>query len=524
MPEPTLLETIDTRITESWGVHWNEMEVVRDFLQNFYDANKVADIRIDARGNAVTVSAPAEFDYKELVYFGSDKGMDDAAVGNYGEGFKASVLNAMRDFNCTVEMRTGNRLLRFFFSEKKIGKSTKRALMCSLFAIDALPGSMLRLRNCPARIVEQFKFGMNYFYYDGNPLFGEALGFTWERDIVVYASREARGYVFYKKLLRAELDEPVVVVCNRKYKRVDEKIAHDRDRKAFDDEVKSQLLKYAFRAIGDQKSIVQHLSPYWESGSFILSVVCDSVSWRYKMEFPETYYARDRKIYEHEADLIQEAAKVEREFQSLGYVRCPAYMSSLGMKTPAGVARARREAARQKITTAYSRPMTAAEEEALRILVDCVREFQPGLATKFATARYTVGASDEIIGELKSKRNWQERTVFLNKAVFEFSFGDAMAVLLHEWGHIYGHDGSRSFTDALTEFIAQIIANRRLFDRFEQHWTRQLAAVRAERETLDEAYSIQSRLSFLSDAQKTRLLKDIPEDELFKLLKRNGFD
>ncbi len=524
MADPVLLEVIDTRITESWGVHWNEMEVVRDFLQNFFDANEVEDIKIDASGTSVIVSAPATFDYKELVYFGSDKGLDDEAVGNYGEGFKASVLNAMRNFNCHVEMHIKDRILRFYFEEKRIGKTTKRALMCSLFEADAITGSILKLKNCPGTIVHQFKFGMNYFYYENNPLFSEELASTYERDIVIYGSTGTKGYVFYKKLLRAELDEPIIVVCNRKYKSVDAKIAHDRDRKVFTDDVKKMLLKYVFNAVPRNTQIINHLSTYWERGSFLLAVISDSASCRYKIDFPKDYYAKDRKIPDTQYDLIREVSKVEEEFQSSGYRRCPAYMSKLGMKTPSEIAQQRREVAREKITSAYSRAMTTLEEDALKILISCIRKFQRELVAKYSGAKYTIGASDEIIGELRDKRTWQEKTVFLNKEVFLFSFGEGLAVLLHEWGHIYGYDGSRNFTDTLTEFIAQIVANRTMFDKFEEEWIEQIDLIRAERLELNEEYSIYSKLALLTSTQKTTLLKNIPEDELYKLLKKNGLE
>lgn len=66
-------EIIDTNVTDKWGVHWSEMETVRDFLQNFYDANKISDINISIDRNTVNVFAPAIFDPNELIYLGSGK-------------------------------------------------------------------------------------------------------------------------------------------------------------------------------------------------------------------------------------------------------------------------------------------------------------------------------------------------------------------------------------------------------------------------------------------------------------------
>jgi hypothetical protein len=36
----TFIRTVESAVTTAWGVHWNEMQIARDVLQNFYDANK----------------------------------------------------------------------------------------------------------------------------------------------------------------------------------------------------------------------------------------------------------------------------------------------------------------------------------------------------------------------------------------------------------------------------------------------------------------------------------------------------
>lgn len=100
------IEIIDTRITDHWGVEWNPMEIVRDFLQNFYDANPIEDIKIMIKDRGVIISAPAEFDFKSLIYLGSDKSTSD--IGQYGEGFKAATLNVMRNYGCEVQVKINN--------------------------------------------------------------------------------------------------------------------------------------------------------------------------------------------------------------------------------------------------------------------------------------------------------------------------------------------------------------------------------------------------------------------------------
>ncbi len=81
-------------------------------------------------------------------------------------------------------------------------------------------------------MIQEFEFGLNYFYYETNPLFGSVFQKTYEDNIIIYKSSTSEGYAFYKKLMREKLDIPVVV-CNKAYKNIDKEIIHDKDRKAF---------------------------------------------------------------------------------------------------------------------------------------------------------------------------------------------------------------------------------------------------------------------------------------------------
>ena len=274
-------QIIDTRITDQWGVNWSPMEIARDFLQNFYDDNNVADINIDIKGKTVAISAPMAFDYKELIYMGSDK--DESKIGQYGEGFKAATLNAMRDHKCKIKVFVKDYSLEFFFEEKIIGKAKKKIVMCKLLNTDTIKGTKLVIENCPSVLRKEFKFGLNYFYYEGNPLFGDLIAQS-NNDIFFYKSKKEEGYVYYHKLLRAKLDIPLIIVCNRRYKTIDARIKHDRDRKAFDDNVKYQLIKSNGKAIHQNlHHVINYLEPYWAEGHKILYQFADGVGYRYKM-------------------------------------------------------------------------------------------------------------------------------------------------------------------------------------------------------------------------------------------------
>jgi len=49
-------------------------------------------------------------------------------------------------------------------------------------------------------------------------------------------------------------------------------------------------------------------------------------------------------------------------------------------------------------------------------------------------------------------------------------FSEALAVFLHEHAHIYGYDGSREFTDSLTELIETVVRYRKELDAHEAKW------------------------------------------------------
>jgi len=59
-------------VTTSWGVRWDEENIARDLLQNFYDANRgeLGRVTIVAGGEVVRVAGPAAHDLEQLFYLG----------------------------------------------------------------------------------------------------------------------------------------------------------------------------------------------------------------------------------------------------------------------------------------------------------------------------------------------------------------------------------------------------------------------------------------------------------------------
>ena len=112
--------------------------------------------------------------------------------------------------------------------------------------------------------------------------------------------------------------------------------------------------------------------------------------------------------------------------------------------------------------------------------------------------------------------------IFLSSQVFVQDFAEALAVFLHEHAHIFGYDGSRAFTDALTQIIESVVRSRHELDSFEQGWGNAKAAVLHERKdsgTISETATVEDTLRNMNEDQLRKLLKRVPEVTFRRALK-----
>lgn len=134
------------------------------------------------------------------------------------------------------------------------------------------------------------------------------------------------------------------------------------------------------------------------------------------------------------------------------------------------------------------RAPSLAESASLCLLRTILHELTPIVAQLFDEKRtsYTVAATDVLAGELRRGRDYRSREIFLTTHVFEADLAHSLAVYLHEHSHIFGYDGSRGFTDALTEVLEIVIRQRQTLEAFELQWEMNRQAVREERASSKE--------------------------------------
>jgi hypothetical protein len=134
---------------------------------------------------------------------------------------------------------------------------------------------------------------------------------------------------------------------------------------------------------------------------------------------------------------------------------------------------------------------------------------------------YTGAATDAVLGELKRGRSYRDRQMFLAEQVLIADFPEALAVFLHEHAHIFGYDGSRGFTDALTELLETVVRHRKDLDPYEKEWKAARKRVLTERRGSEQpkaGTSIQDRVESMGVAELRNLIGRIPPVTLRRLL------
>ena len=244
--------------------------------------------------------------------------------------------------------------------------------------------------------------------------------------------------------------------------------------------------------------------------------------------FGEQHYARQGRVADPAETL--EIERLERQWREAGRTALPGYFRAFGVLCAQDEIKKAREQAASEAKKNNQRAPSTAEHESIRVLRDVLRELAPEVLAVFdkGTTSYTVARTVAILGELKSGRSYRSREVFLAESIFDSEFAHALAVFLHEHAHIFGNDGSRGFTDALTELLETVVRHRRDLDQFEQAWEHSRNQVQIERRTVHAAHGAEDELSAwldgLTDAELRQLLRDLPPVALRRLRSRRADD
>jgi hypothetical protein len=530
-------KTVVSSVTTSWGVEWDEELVARDLMQNFFDANRdqVSEIKVTTAGGTVTVSAPSYYDLERLYFLGSEKGPDD--VGQYGEGFKAAATCVLRSGTAFLAAASGRKVLRIRVDNQPAGGTHLYPLVYDFFTSpQQIPGNRLIIGGATARLARAMEHGLTNFFYDRNPLIGQEELAEYDRSFVVYRSRTSDGHIFYRNLKRGEIPGiPLVLVLNKKYNRIEKKIRSDRDRNAFGEEMRNVLYsvwaQYFFTGNpARQRVVVEAARPCWERGEGhpLLAEIARRTRWPatssapgWQRVFADRYFSRSTAKDPAESLRYQ---TVERQWEKDGRRALPGYFTAFGVPSAAAYLAEQEERAQQEAARNGQHVPSPAEQSGIALLAKVVRGLAPEIMSVFDKGRtsYTVAKTEALLGQLKKGRGYRSREVFLAEAVFESDFSRALAVFLHEHAHIFGHDGSRGFTDALTELLENVVRFRDSLGVQESKWETIRSAVAQERRARGQAREIPAGelLEAMNESELRRLLQQLPPTALDHLLER----
>ena len=137
-------------------------------------------------------------------------------------------------------------------------------------------------------------------------------------------------------------------------------------------------------------------------------------------------------------------------------------------------------------------------------------------------ATYCVAETEVLLGQMKKGRTWGSREVVMAASVFLSDFSEAVSIFLHEHSHIFGRDGSREFTDALTELLGMVIEKRNDLDVYEELWNDARTKVCEERnESGNNNKEIEVLLNSKNETELRELLQRVPNGVLRRLLEPN---
>jgi len=528
------VQTMTSSVTTAWGVNWDEVLIARDLMQNFFDANRsrLQDVTVSAEGTQVTISAPAGFNLARLFYLGSEKGGED--VGQYGEGFKAAVMCLMRDHRVEPVAMSGKDIICFRISEDTVAGTGLRPIIYDFFRSGtACEGSRLILRGCPKKLIAALECGMDHFFHAGNSLLGERVWVSPDGVFSAYSSTTPGGHVFYRNLKRGEIpDIPIILIIEKEYAAIEKKIKNDRDRNAFGE----ALLKTFYSVFArhgvkcspeGQRAILEAARHCWSRGHALLSEIADSQPWRgtcwrkadTTAVFGGKYYARCSSRNVAEQIRID---TVERQWREEGRQALPMYFCGFGLLHATEFLKEREVKAAKEAKNKNTRRPTRAEMNCVELLAELTRDLAPCVMRVLDSAKlsYCVAATETLQGELAKGREWRSHEVFLSASFFTLEFPEALAVFLHEHSHVFGYDGSRGFTDTLTELLGTVVRHRKELDAYESHWESAQDQVVSERDTpaCDGNQEVEVLLASKDQSELRDLIARVPRPILKRLL------
>ena len=495
-------KSVESSVTTSWGVNWDANFIARDILQNFRDANltEIETVNVNTKNDRILVEGKNCFDLRKLFFVGSNKAGDDMTVGEYGEGFKAAVVSMLkRGIQAPVSISNDTAVV-IDVGEEVV--DDMRPLVYHFFKVNKQNKTIFMVNTYDKELKKAFDFGMSHFWFEKNPLCGEELHSY--NDIAIYKSTSNNeGYLFYRGVLRGKIDHiPVVINIPKKYAQIENKIKSDRDRNSFDNKLVNNFLNiwarsgFHYHGMTNNpaiKFILDKSKTIWDKGHPLLAALANN-AWHLKDDnslkklFGKKYFAESAHYHSrgitwsewYDKKTQTYIIRKDREFEKKGIIKLPSYFVRFGVSSSLELFIKNKEALEKRIKTKKTAALNLKQKKAVDYAMECINKVAPNFSSLYNNFVEDQGIfeldfktieSKDLLGELKDSRDYDGKTIYLNKDLFKSNFGKFFAVLTHEMGHVFGKDGEREFSDVLTHLIAQAVEKNSVISKYSKNWS-----------------------------------------------------
>ena len=176
------MKILSVNIVMTYPVYWSKYQVLRDFMQNFYDAVGYDDWRhsfcYDYKDHKLSMWIKGgTFNYEWLMHIGASTKTNNSNgyAGFFGEGFKIASLCAYRDYKWKILMKSDDWQIDVTDIEKSIDNTPVKMLAYNLSSVEKVNETRLILENLTIEDYELFQVILDSFYCPDNPIMGKML-------------------------------------------------------------------------------------------------------------------------------------------------------------------------------------------------------------------------------------------------------------------------------------------------------------------------------------------------------------
>lgn len=503
-------ERITLNLIYDYPVRWSKYKVLRDLVQNFYDSvahhewHKRFSHHHDGDGIVFTAQDVA-FSYDWLIHIGASTKREKPGeyAGYFGEGFKIAALCALRDFGWRIEMMSQDWKLHVVTSHVQVDGRRLTSLAYQVWkTTDARPNTTLRIAPFSADDAQLLQSVLLSFYYHQNPLFGKEI-WSSPRGAVFYRSSQPKpmnfpattnyrgpGIIFAGYQALGSFDYPLIF-CAHGFR------LNDRERNYF----------YRMDVIKVIHQVATDLPP--DAAATVLEILknrwYDSPKKQYDFE---TWHGIIHTLIRRVADSPQQKISWQERYphllvahpikrsdipnynkrrQALAWLRLSETKYRLVQSGFAALGYLSLETAcANDDGFALTREPNAEEIERIRLLeslskillADFFREVAvPACKVIKHDAASWQGMANCIplkkpirVSSRLQIRYRLSHIALKSSLLMEGEFGVVLSTYLHEIAHMFGAEGSASFSRALTELLEITLRNTLLIEHYHKQW------------------------------------------------------